>query len=98
MVETARATFSRHWQRREPIMILEGRKTLVWTNFVRNILTLERMLARYRPAIIHGGIPSDMVQPNAQRTRGTATYCFADLVSARRRRGTFRRKVDEPWP
>lgn len=46
-----------------------GRKTLVWTNFVRNILTLERMLARYRPAIIHGGIPSNMNQANAQRTR-----------------------------
>lgn len=46
-----------------------GRKTLVWTNFVRNILTLERMLTRYRPAIIHGGIPSNMNQPNAQRTR-----------------------------
>ena len=47
----------------------QGRKTLVWTNFVRNILALERLLARYKPAIIHGGIPSEISQPNAERTR-----------------------------
>lgn len=46
-----------------------GRKTLVWTNFVRNILTLERLLARYEPAIIHGGVPSVIAAPTASRTR-----------------------------
>lgn len=46
-----------------------GRKTLVWTNFVRNILSLERMLARYEPALVHGGIPSEITAPNAVRTR-----------------------------
>src|SRR5260370_19955258 len=46
-----------------------GRKTLIWTNFVRNILTLERLLARYEPAIIHGGIPSEIAVPMATRTR-----------------------------
>ena len=39
-----------------------GRKTLVWTNFVRNLLTLRRMFAKYEPAIIHGAVP-----PFAQR-------------------------------
>lgn len=34
-----------------------GRKTLVWSNFVRNLLTLRRMLARYQPALVHGGVP-----------------------------------------
>lgn len=34
-----------------------GRKTLVWTNFVRNIVTLERMFRALSPAIIHGGVP-----------------------------------------
>jgi SNF2 family DNA or RNA helicase len=34
-----------------------GRKTLVWSNFVRNLLTLQRMLAIYEPALIHGGVP-----------------------------------------
>lgn len=46
-----------------------GRKTLVWTNFVRNILFLERMLARYEPALVHGGVPSEITAPNASRTR-----------------------------
>lgn len=36
----------------------EGRKTLVWSNFVGNLLALERMLARYKPTLIYGGIPS----------------------------------------
>ena len=39
-----------------------GRKTLVWSNFVRNLLTLRRMFAAYEPAIIHGA-----VAPFAQR-------------------------------
>ncbi|MBI4304887.1 MAG: DEAD/DEAH box helicase [Chloroflexi bacterium] len=33
-------------------------KTLVWSNFVGNLLTLERMLAKFRPALIYGGVPS----------------------------------------
>ncbi|MCD0486170.1 DEAD/DEAH box helicase [Streptacidiphilus sp. ASG 303] len=32
-----------------------GRKTLVWTTFVRSLTTMERMLASYRPAVVHGG-------------------------------------------
>ncbi|MFF4771991.1 DEAD/DEAH box helicase [Microtetraspora fusca] len=32
-----------------------GRKTLVWTTFVRSLTTLEQMLAPYRPAVVHGG-------------------------------------------
>jgi SNF2 family DNA or RNA helicase len=46
-----------------------NRKTLVWTNFVRNLLSLERMLARYEPALVHGGIPSKITAPNSPRTR-----------------------------
>ncbi|WP_456783863.1 DEAD/DEAH box helicase [Bradyrhizobium sp. USDA 4516] len=46
-----------------------NRKTLVWTNFVHNIAQLERSFARYDPAVIHGGIPSEVSQPNAPRTR-----------------------------
>lgn len=34
-----------------------GRKVLIWSNFVRNLLTLSRLLARHEPALIHGGIP-----------------------------------------
>jgi hypothetical protein len=32
-----------------------GRKTLVWTTFVRSLTTLERLLAPYAPAAVHGG-------------------------------------------
>lgn len=46
-----------------------SRKTLVWTNFVRNLHTLERMLAVHQPALIYGGIPPAMSDPMAPRTR-----------------------------
>jgi SNF2 family DNA or RNA helicase len=46
-----------------------GRKTLIWSNFVRNLETLERMLQRYRPALIHGGIPSEISDASAPHTR-----------------------------
>ncbi|MEU4430281.1 DEAD/DEAH box helicase [Nocardia rhamnosiphila] len=32
-----------------------GRKTLIWTTFVRSLTTLERLLDGFRPAVIHGG-------------------------------------------
>ncbi|MFJ8155613.1 DEAD/DEAH box helicase [Streptomyces sp. NPDC094468] len=32
-----------------------GRKTLVWTGFIRSQTTLERLLAPYAPASVHGG-------------------------------------------
>ncbi len=35
-----------------------GRKTLVWSNFIGNLLDLERLLARHQPALIYGAIPS----------------------------------------
>jgi SNF2 family DNA or RNA helicase len=38
------------------------------------------MLARYRPAIIHGGIPSNMNQPTAQRTRESELIRFRQGV------------------
>lgn len=47
----------------------QGRKTLVWTNFVRNLQALERMLALHQPALIYGGIPSVLAEPHATRTR-----------------------------
>jgi SNF2 family DNA or RNA helicase len=32
-----------------------GRKTLVWSTFVRTLTTLERLLEEYQPALVHGG-------------------------------------------
>ncbi|MDX3801334.1 DEAD/DEAH box helicase [Streptomyces sp. AK04-3B] len=34
-----------------------GRKTLVWTTFVRSLTTLERMLEKFSPAVVFGGTP-----------------------------------------
>ncbi|MFD4353384.1 DEAD/DEAH box helicase [Nocardia sp. NPDC058518] len=33
----------------------QGRKTLVWSTFVRSLLTLERLLGEFHPAVVHGG-------------------------------------------
>ncbi len=33
----------------------KGRKTLIWSTFVRNLKSLERILADFNPALIHGG-------------------------------------------
>ncbi len=46
-----------------------GRKILIWSNFVRNLQILERMLSVYAPALVHGGIPSEITQPLAPRRR-----------------------------
>lgn len=35
--------------------VAAGRKTLVWSTFVRSLTTLHRLLEDYEPAIIHGG-------------------------------------------
>ncbi|MFE5737368.1 DEAD/DEAH box helicase [Streptomyces celluloflavus] len=34
-----------------------GRKTLVWATFVRSLTTLEQLLEKYQPAMVHGGTP-----------------------------------------
>jgi hypothetical protein len=47
-----------------------GEKTLVWTNFIRNIRLLQTELAEFHPATIHGGIPSrDMMADENAVTR-----------------------------
>ncbi|UTT70584.1 DEAD/DEAH box helicase [Arthrobacter sp. DNA4] len=35
----------------------QGRKTLVWSTFIRSLNTLQRILARFGPAVVHGGTP-----------------------------------------
>ena len=47
----------------------EGKKTLVWSNFVRNLETLRHHeLREYRPAIVHGGVPDRAEQLSRFRT------------------------------
>lgn len=56
----------------------QGRKTLVWSNFVRNLLTLERMLGTYQPALIYGGVPTVLTDPEAEGTRGAELARFRE--------------------
>ncbi|MEU2013845.1 DEAD/DEAH box helicase, partial [Nocardia sp. NPDC019302] len=37
--------------------VANGRKTLVWTTFVRSLTTLEKLLSSYNPAVVYGGTP-----------------------------------------
>jgi SNF2 family DNA or RNA helicase len=53
-----------------------GRKTLVWSNFVRNLQLLERAFAALQPALVHGGVPSEITQPGAPRTREAELHRF----------------------
>jgi SNF2 family DNA or RNA helicase len=34
----------------------EGRKTLVWSTFVRNLKSMEVLMSEFNPAIVHGGV------------------------------------------
>jgi hypothetical protein len=45
-----------------------GRKTLVWTTFVRSLTTMERLFAAYEPAVVHGGTPNREEQIRRFRT------------------------------
>lgn len=56
----------------------QGRKTLVWSNFVRNLDNLAAAeLAPHQPAVVHGGVPSlsDETDP---RSREAAIRRFRD--------------------
>lgn len=46
-----------------------GRKTLVWSNFVRNLELLRSLLEVFSPAVIHGGVPSLASGAGAEYTR-----------------------------
>lgn len=47
----------------------EGKKTLVWSNFVRNLKLLRKQFAAYMPAVIHGGVPP--IAPPGELSRET---------------------------
>lgn len=57
------ASFEKPWKYQEVEKMVaeaaaQGQKVLVWTSFVRNIKMLNRLLAQYAPAVVHGGVPS----------------------------------------
>ena len=65
------SSYETPWKYQEVISIVDdaaakGEKVLVWTNFVRNIRALSRLLSQYCPAIVHGGVPlQEAAAPNA---------------------------------
>ena len=55
-----------------------GRKTLIWSNFVRNLQALRRMFGRYEPALIDGSVPSEASSPTALLTRESELQRFRE--------------------
>ncbi|MFF8671982.1 DEAD/DEAH box helicase [Streptomyces sp. NPDC015242] len=47
----------------------EGRKTLVWSTFVRSLSTLERMLGEFSPALVYGSMPDTDREAAIERFR-----------------------------
>ncbi len=45
-----------------------GRKTLVWSTFIRSLNTLQRVLSQFDPAMVHGGTPDREEQIQRFRT------------------------------
>lgn len=46
----------------------EGRKTLVWSTFIRSLSTMQRVLSQFGPAVVHGGTPDRDEQIRRFRT------------------------------
>lgn len=46
----------------------QGRKTLVWSTFIRSLNTLERILSEFSPAMVHGGTEDREAQIKRFRT------------------------------
>jgi SNF2 family DNA or RNA helicase len=46
-----------------------GEKVLIWSSFVRNLKALRHYLATYKPAVIHGGVPSEDAKGSGAVTR-----------------------------
>jgi len=51
--------------------VSEGRKTLIWSTFVGNLLALQRLLKPYQPALIYGAISGDERTQELQRFRNS---------------------------
>ncbi|XAS64821.1 DEAD/DEAH box helicase [Micrococcaceae bacterium Sec5.8] len=56
----------------------EGRKTLVWSTFVRNLTTLERILEPFNPAMVHGGTEDRADQIKKFRTDPTCAVLLSN--------------------
>jgi SNF2 family DNA or RNA helicase len=62
------SSFEQPWKYQRVATIVEeaasrGQKVLIWSSFVRNLKALSRLLAKYQPATVHGGVISDEAAP-----------------------------------
>lgn len=53
-----------------------GKKTLVWSNFVRNLGLLKRQFGAYEPALLHGGVPAFDPAAPVDREREIARFRY----------------------
>ncbi len=51
----------------------EGKKTIIWSSFVGNIMALERLLKKYNPAIVCGGISGEDRRSMIERFRNNTS-------------------------
>lgn len=51
----------------------EGKKTIIWSSFVGNIMALERLLKKYNPAVVCGGINGEDRRSSIERFRKNAS-------------------------
>lgn len=68
------SSFEQPWKYQRVLAIVKeaadkGEKVLIWSSFVKNLKTLARILEQYKPAMVHGGIPSDEMAPPEIVTR-----------------------------
>jgi SNF2 family DNA or RNA helicase len=55
-----------------------GRKTLVWTSFVRSITSLQALLAPFEPAAVHGGTPDRAAELRRFREDSNCTVLISN--------------------
>lgn len=68
------SSFERPWKYQRVSAIVKdaaerGEKVLIWSSFVKNLKALGRILDKYQPAIVHGGVLSDEMAPEGVITR-----------------------------
>ncbi|WP_165821417.1 SNF2-related protein [Falsiruegeria mediterranea] len=60
------SSFEQPWKYQRVCSIVKeaaekGEKILIWSSYVKNLRALARLLDQYRPAVVHGGVPSDEI-------------------------------------
>ena len=57
-----------------------GKKTIIWSNFVGNLLSLNKVLKQFNPSLVYGGIDSDTRKSEIEKFRNDKK-CFVLLTN-----------------